>query len=148
MLGLYVERFVDTSKNTFCLKYCIRNKTGTILNDEANHISLKNANLEQKICRLAMMRCLTAALPWPGFEPGLSRPQREVLTTIRSRLTRRLENVGLNHKDRVKLKNHIGLILSKNATIVGKICIVKLNRPTCSHFMQTLWQAKTCFDIE
>ena len=25
------------------------------------------------------------ALPWPGFEPGLSRPQREVLTTIRSR---------------------------------------------------------------
>ena len=24
-------------------------------------------------------------LPWPGFEPGLSRPQREVLTTIRSR---------------------------------------------------------------
>ena len=25
-------------------------------------------------------------LPWPGFEPGLSRPQREVLTTIRSRL--------------------------------------------------------------
>ena len=27
--------------------------------------------------------CLS--LPWPGFEPGLSRPQREVLTTIRSR---------------------------------------------------------------
>ena len=27
----------------------------------------------------------TIALPWPGFEPGLSRPQREVLTTIRSR---------------------------------------------------------------
>ena len=26
-------------------------------------------------------------LPWPGFEPGLSRPQREVLTTIRSRLS-------------------------------------------------------------
>ena len=26
-------------------------------------------------------------LPWPGFEPGLSRPQREVLTTIRSWLT-------------------------------------------------------------
>ena len=24
-------------------------------------------------------------LPWPGFEPGLSRPQRELLTTIRSR---------------------------------------------------------------
>ncbi len=24
-------------------------------------------------------------MPWPGFEPGLSRPQREVLTTIRSR---------------------------------------------------------------
>ena len=28
-------------------------------------------------------------LPWPGFEPGLSRPQREVLTTIRSRPFRR-----------------------------------------------------------
>ena len=25
-------------------------------------------------------------LPWPGFEPGLLRPQRRVLTTIRSRL--------------------------------------------------------------
>ena len=29
-------------------------------------------------------------LPWPGFEPGLSRPQREVLTTIRSRPYRQL----------------------------------------------------------
>ena len=29
-------------------------------------------------------------LPWPGFEPGLSRPQREVLTTIRSRPFRQL----------------------------------------------------------
>ena len=27
-------------------------------------------------------------MPWPGFEPGLSRPQREVLTTIRSRPVR------------------------------------------------------------
>ena len=26
------------------------------------------------------------SLPWPGFEPGLLRPQRRVLTTIRSRL--------------------------------------------------------------
>ena len=25
-------------------------------------------------------------MPWPGFEPGLLRPQRKVLTTIRSRL--------------------------------------------------------------
>ena len=25
------------------------------------------------------------SLPWPGFEPGLLRPQRNVLTTIRSR---------------------------------------------------------------
>ena len=30
-------------------------------------------------------------LPWPGFEPGLLRPQRRVLTTIRSRLQWRLE---------------------------------------------------------
>ena len=27
-----------------------------------------------------------SCLPWPGFEPGLSRPQREVLTTRLSRL--------------------------------------------------------------
>ena len=29
---------------------------------------------------------LLATLPWPGFEPGLLRPQRRVLTTRRSRL--------------------------------------------------------------
>ena len=34
-------------------------------------------------------------LPWPGFEPGLSRPQREVLTTIRSRPFRQLQAPGL-----------------------------------------------------
>ena len=28
---------------------------------------------------------LICHLPWPGFEPGLLRPQRNVLTTIRSR---------------------------------------------------------------
>ena len=37
---------------------------------------------KQLICR-SRDSCLS--LPWPGFEPGLSRPQREVLTTIRSR---------------------------------------------------------------
>ena len=37
---------------------------------------------KQLICR-TRDSCLS--LPWPGFEPGLSRPQREVLTTIRSR---------------------------------------------------------------
>ena len=31
------------------------------------------------------------SLPWPGFEPGLSRPQREVLTTIRSRPSRHFD---------------------------------------------------------
>ena len=33
--------------------------------------------------------CKHAAIymPWPGFEPGLLRPQRNVLTTIRSRLS-------------------------------------------------------------
>ena len=29
-----------------------------------------------------------AIMPWPGFEPGLLRPQRRVLTTRRSRLSR------------------------------------------------------------
>ena len=32
-------------------------------------------------------------LPWPGFEPGLLRPQRRVLTTIRSRLVGTLNSV-------------------------------------------------------
>ena len=36
------------------------------------------------------------SLPWPGFEPGLSRPQREVLTTIRSRLTWLVDVVQLS----------------------------------------------------
>ena len=31
-------------------------------------------------------------MPWPGFEPGLLRPQRRVLTTRRSRLTEGLLN--------------------------------------------------------
>ena len=30
--------------------------------------------------------CSVKIMLWPGFEPGLSRPQREVLTTIRSQL--------------------------------------------------------------
>ena len=30
-------------------------------------------------------------MPWPGFEPGLLRPQRRVLTTRRSRLRRGLQ---------------------------------------------------------
>ena len=34
---------------------------------------------------LTMLR-ISKYLPWPGFEPGLLRPQRRVLTTIRSRL--------------------------------------------------------------
>ena len=59
----YVEQFVDTSKNRFCLKYFLRNKNGAILEDEANTICLKNDNLEPKIRRLAMTRCFTAALP-------------------------------------------------------------------------------------
>ena len=31
------------------------------------------------------------SLPWPGFEPGLLRPQRRVLTTRRSRLETSIE---------------------------------------------------------
>ena len=37
-------------------------------------------------------------MPWPGFEPGLSRPQREVLTTIRSRPVRPC--IGLSEQDK------------------------------------------------
>ena len=48
------------------------------------YINIKQHFFSQKwlICR-TRDSCLS--LPWPGFEPGLSRPQREVLTTIRSR---------------------------------------------------------------
>ena len=38
-----------------------------------------------KQCILPSQKGKRAGMPWPGFEPGLSRPQREVLTTIRSR---------------------------------------------------------------
>ena len=40
-------------------------------------------NRTQTICT---QKYFQQVMPWPGFEPGLSRPQREVLTTIRSRL--------------------------------------------------------------
>ena len=43
-----------------------------------------------KNCWPAAMIETSQPLPWPGFEPGLSRPQREVLTTIRSRPFRQL----------------------------------------------------------
>ena len=35
-------------------------------------------------------------MPWPGFEPGLLRPQRRVLTTRRSRLARDMECCAWN----------------------------------------------------
>ena len=35
-------------------------------------------------------------MPWPGFEPGLLRPQRRVLTTRRSRLAREVEWLAQN----------------------------------------------------
>ena len=43
--------------------------------------------------------CLS--LPWPGFEPGLSRPQREVLTTIRSRPLHQLFCISHDNKSSV-----------------------------------------------
>ena len=49
-----------------------------------------------KNCWPAAMIETSQPLPWPGFEPGLSRPQREVLTTIRSRPSRQLIDSGIN----------------------------------------------------
>ena len=40
------------------------------------------------------MRKICFCMPWPGFEPGLLRPQRRVLTTRRSRLTEVLVDRG------------------------------------------------------
>ena len=37
-------------------------------------------------------QCTRCTLPWPGFEPGLLRPQRRVLTTRRSRLSEDLQS--------------------------------------------------------
>lgn len=56
-------------------------------------ISLWIFVLKTRQAQEADMPCKRATycyLPWPGFELGFSRPQREVLTTIRSRLSRQL----------------------------------------------------------
>ena len=44
-------------------------------------------------------------VPWPGFEPGLLRPQRNVLTTIRSRLSFQLTYVEFKMVLELKTKN-------------------------------------------
>ena len=49
-------------------------------------IKIRKERPRKKIAYNAVTATLHSCLPWPGFEPGLSRPQREVLTTIRSRL--------------------------------------------------------------
>ena len=53
---------------------------------------------KQLICRT---RDSCSSLPWPGFEPGLSRPQREVLTTIRSRPLHQLFCISHDNKSSV-----------------------------------------------
>ena len=67
-----------------------------LLNTQKNNFVLSNFNqvyfthFKSKTSWLCRIRARLTALPWPGFEPGLSRPQREVLTTIRSRPSRQL----------------------------------------------------------
>ena len=46
-------------------------------------------------------------LPWPGFEPGLLRPQRRVLTTIRSRLLGRHANLQIPIRLIMSLDNKV-----------------------------------------
>ena len=48
---------------------------------------LQYLETQKKTCQLCHDSKDYNLLPWPGFESGLSRPQREVLTTIRSRLS-------------------------------------------------------------
>ena len=45
-------------------------------------------------CKIVWKNILS--MPWPGFEPGLLRPQRRVLTTRRSRLRTVVVLVGVN----------------------------------------------------
>ena len=53
-------------------------------------------------------------MPWPGFEPGLPRPQRGVLTTRRSRLafvdeSARLHYCHILQIDKIRNKRHFDL---------------------------------------
>ena len=56
----------------------------------AQSFGLKNKkeHIQQNSCHFDKLPLFPKRnVPWPGFEPGLLRPQRNVLTTIRSRLS-------------------------------------------------------------
>ena len=57
--------------------------------DFSNILRQLRINIYQHLFLQKLLICRTRdsclSLRWPGFEPGLSQPQREVLTTIRSR---------------------------------------------------------------
>ena len=55
---------------------------------ESFHKKMNEAESGQKNLSARSHEGSWGVLPWPGYEPGLSRPQREVLITIRSRLNR------------------------------------------------------------
>ena len=62
-------------------------------------------------------------MPRPGFEPGLLRPQRRVLTTIRSRL----KDHSLNKRELVDLNNFCGQRdISRPPVIFGYLDVLKL----------------------
>ena len=82
-----------------------------------------------KNCWPAAMIETSQPLPWPGFEPGLSRPQREVLTTIRSRPSRQLIVLGINtHTDGCqvhikKLHYPCSFMYTELASSVTNVCL-------------------------
>ena len=71
--------------------YCLRNynlkqkQTKLLFNNVFHCLEVSSCLLTCTIKRKPKKK--KKGMPWPGFEPGLSRPQREVLTTRLSRLT-------------------------------------------------------------
>ena len=86
------------------------------------------------------------SMPWPGFEPGLLRPQRRVLTTRRSRLRTVVVLVGVNvvtHQSGgwwwVCLKVECDINVKQFSWCSGyHICLTHRRSPVRS-------RAKTCF---
>ena len=64
------------------------------LHNKVNHVHCKNLTWSLKHKDGKIWNC--QKMPWPGFEPGLLRPQRRVLTTRRSRLARDMECCAWN----------------------------------------------------
>lgn len=80
-------------------------------------------------------------MPRPGFEPGLPRPQRGVLTTRRSRLVIRVRKVLLQSEVFVKLHVFEGVLYQLN---LGNAFSIVEGVFRCTEFLQILFFAQLC----